>query len=166
VDKTRVLFLCLGNICRSPLAEGLFAKLAVESGVAQHFEVDSAGTGASYHLGEPADARSQRVAQQHGFTLQHRARQLVVADFEQFDYILCMDRKNFHHAQRLSEQVRNARAQCMLMRTYDPKGPGDVPDPFHGEQRDFEQVYEMLARSCQGLLTELMAGAKTKATGN
>ncbi|MEZ6242862.1 MAG: low molecular weight protein-tyrosine-phosphatase [Phycisphaerales bacterium] len=155
MDRQGVLFVCLGNICRSPLAEGIFIHMARERGVLDRFDVDSCGTGA-YHVGERADPRSIRVAKKHGIDLPSIARQFEPrADIERFDLILAMDRQNRRHLVRagaLEDRVR-------LMRSYDPtlavEDEMDVPDPYYGAGDGFQTVYEMLTRACAGLLDSL-----------
>lgn len=174
-SKTSVLFVCLGNICRSPLAEGIFSHQAGLLGLADRFEVDSAGTGA-YHSGEPPDSRSVAVAASHGVRLTGTARQVVVDDFGRFDVIVAMDRSNQRSLERLRKggarwdrgrrrQGRGGgarphgdrnRARIVMMRAYDPGGSDpDVPDPYYGGPGGFEQVYRILERACGALLDEL-----------
>lgn len=151
---TSVLFVCLGNICRSPLAEGIFRHQAEIRGLADRFEVDSAGTGA-YHTGEPPDSRSIAVAASHGVRLTGTARQVTVGDFGRFDVIVAMDGSNRRSLRRL----RDGRARLVMMRDYDAEaGDPDVPDPYYGGPDGFERVYRILERACEGLLDEL-AGA-------
>lgn len=146
----RVLFVCLGNICRSPLAEGILLRMANERGV--DVEVDSAGTG-DYHLGELPDPRARQVGERRGCEMTMRARQLRASDFEAFDLIVVMDRANEQDARRWAgsrpEKIR-------LARSFDPEAAGEiVPDPYYGSIEDFEDVAEMLERACEGILNEL-----------
>lgn len=175
--RTSVLFVCLGNICRSPLAEGIFTALADARGLAERFHVDSAGTGA-YHTGEPPDSRSVTVAAAHGVRLTGRARQAVPADFDRFDVIVAMDRSNRRSLERMRDGSRRGgrtgfgggrrtgtgpgsrpgrgRAELVMMRDYDPGvGGPDVPDPYYGGPDGFERVYRILESSCERLLDEL-----------
>jgi len=151
----RVLALCLGNICRSPLAEALLRRELAAAGVPA--VVDSAGTGA-WHVGEAADPRSREVAARHGVTLEGRARQLDVADYYEQDVILAMDASNLFDARRLSPP--NAEARLRLMRDFDPLAPGaDVPDPYYGGADGFALMYEMLERSAREFARRAAAGA-------
>ena len=152
-----VLFVCLGNICRSPLAEGIFAALAEERGLDGQFHVDSAGT-AAYHSGEPPDSRSTAVAAAHGIHLTGLARQVTPHDLERFDIVVAMDRSNQRSLERLHRRVRDGRAEIVMMRDYEPgaRDP-DVPDPYYGGPDGFERVYRILERACNGLLDELSA---------
>ena len=154
--KRRVLFVCLGNICRSPLAEGVFQHLVDERGLSDEYDVDSAGTGA-YHAGEPSDERSQEVARRHGITLTSVARKVVRSDFTSFDLVVAMDRENLHNLQRACPQEH--RDKVRMMRGWDPAGEGDVPDPYYGGPRGFDTVYEIVDRSCRALLDDLEGGA-------
>ncbi len=152
-EPTRVLFVCLGNICRSPLAEGVFLHLVREAGLAHRFEVDSAGTG-DWHAGERPDPRAIAVAKKHGVALPSRARQVTPADLDLFDHVLAMDRENLRDLERMSR--RSARARVRLLREHDPVRDGDdVPDPYYGGPSGFDLVYEMVHRSCSALLVEL-----------
>jgi protein-tyrosine phosphatase len=152
----RILFVCLGNICRSPLAEGVFRHLVREAGLEDRFEIDSAGTG-SWHVGEPPDPRTGKTAASHGVKLDGRARQLTAGDLERYDLVLAMDRDNLHDILYLdpkgsgSEHVR-------LFREFDPD-PGDlqVPDPYYGGPEGFEAVYRIVERTSQALLASLVA---------
>ena len=152
---TRVLFVCLGNICRSPLAEGVFRELIREEAVDHRYQVDSAGTGA-WHVGEPADRRSRAVAQKHGIALEGRARQVSDEDFRDFDVIIAMDREN----QGNLERIRNGgSARLHLLREFDPEAEDDaeVPDPYYGGPGGFDEVYDIVHRSCVELLEALEA---------
>ena len=152
--RTSVLFVCLGNICRSPLAEGIFLHLVNEAGLSDRFEIDSAGTGA-WHVGEMPDARATIVASQHGVNLTSRARQITDDDLEQFDWVIAMDRENLRNIERMALST-GSDAEIHLLREFDPEGGGDeVPDPYYGGTSGFETVYEMVHRSCQVLLDRL-----------
>lgn len=150
--STRVLFLCLGNICRSPLAEGVF-RAAVESrGIAAGFAIDSAGT-SGYHAGEPPDPGSVRIARRHGLDISgQRSRRLTDHDFDTFDFIIPMDRSN---QSRLSDRLPAERIP--LVREFDPEALGsfDVPDPWGGGANGFSDVYDMLERSMDGLIAHI-----------
>lgn len=148
-----LLFVCLGNICRSPLAEGVMAHLLDQEGLGEDFELDSAGTG-NWHSGDLPDPRSRETALRHGFRLTHRARTVVPPDFERFDLILAMDGDNFHNLQYMARNSQQKR-KIRMIRDWDPQGPGDVPDPYYGTSEDFELVWNMLDRSCRRLLQEL-----------
>ena len=155
-NQTSLLFVCLGNICRSPLAEGIFLHLVKEAGLTDRFEIDSAGTGA-WHVGESPDARAAMVASRHGVELESRARQITQEDLGRFDYVIAMDRENLRNIERLLEP-NGSGAQIHLLREYDEGTEGDeVPDPYYGGASGFETVYEMVHRSCQNLLDRLKA---------
>lgn len=155
---TSVLFVCLGNICRSPLAEGVFRHLVEERGLGHRFTIDSAGTGA-WHAGERPDPRSIQVAESHGVDLPGRARQVTPEDLRRFDWVIAMDRENLSALARMADAVDGA-PRLHLLRDFDPDADGDeVPDPYYGGARGFENVYEMVHAACTGLLTTLSPGA-------
>ena len=151
---TRVLFVCLGNICRSPLAQGILEQLAsARNGASPPIHIDSAGTGA-WHEGEPPDPRMRRVAAGNGVSLdQQRARQVRAADFEAFDHILAMDTENLEDLVRICPVAH--RGKLALLRSYDPEGGADVPDPYYGGPDGFDRVFTIVERSCMGFLESL-----------
>ena len=153
---TRLLFVCLGNICRSPLAEGLFIKKVKDLGIYDRFTIDSAGTSA-YHIGSLPDPRTRKHASEQGVHLGSCARQFKKADFFEFDLILAMDKENMRNIQSLEPAVSDPLASVMLMREFDPLGKGlDVPDPYYGGERGFQDVYDILDRSTSQLLEYLL----------
>lgn len=153
-DPTSVLFVCLGNICRSPLAEGVFLDLLRQEGLEDAFRVESAGTGA-WHVGELPDPRSREVAERHGVELPSRARQVTPDDLRDFDLVVAMDRSNLDDLREMMEE-HGGRARLARMRDWDPDpGDGDVPDPYYGGDSGFDRVYEMVHRSAARLLQEL-----------
>ncbi|MEO1655619.1 MAG: low molecular weight protein-tyrosine-phosphatase, partial [Bacteroidota bacterium] len=133
----KVLFVCLGNICRSPMAEGIFKQMVNELGL--DIICDSAGT-SSYHIGELPDERMRLTAKNHGIDLTHRARQLAQDDFDKFQYILAMDQSNYQNIMNLKIRVSSqAEPTIKLIRDFDPhQGNKQVPDPYYGDQEDFE----------------------------
>lgn len=149
----RVLFVCLGNICRSPLAEGVMRHLVAERGMQEKIEVDSAGTGA-WHVGEAPDARSIEIAARNGVSLDGQsARKVGPADFRDFTRVVAMDASNFRDLRAVAPT--GALADLRLLRDSDPEGAGDVPDPYYGGGDGFANVYSMVERSCRALLDEI-----------
>ncbi len=149
----RILFVCLGNICRSPAAEAVFAALAAEAGRAHDLAVDSAGTG-NWHAGEQADARMRQAARARGVAITSIARQVTHADFERFDLILGMDASNVSALHRLAPAIH--RSKIRLFRELDPEAPGeDVPDPYYGGADGFEEVLDIVTRTGHAWLIEL-----------
>lgn len=150
---TSILFVCLGNICRSPLAEGVFIHLA--NGAQVDVRVDSAGTG-SWHAGERPDARARAVARAHGIELPGHARRVRASDMSDFDYVIAMDRSNLARLAALGRSSHGS-ARLRLLREYDPEAgrDKDVPDPYYGDQDGFEECFRIVERSCQGLLESL-----------
>ncbi len=154
-----VLFVCLGNICRSPVAEGVFRELVAEQGLAQQFSCDSAGT-SSYHLGDLPDRRSRENALEHGLTLTHRARRMTGEDLAMFDYFVAMDQANYEAVMKISQRsvglVHND--NVFLLREFDPaiNDQPNVPDPYYEGPEVFEEVYEIAHRCCQKLLAYLV----------
>jgi len=151
-----VLFVCLGNICRSPTAHGVFARRVERAGLADAIRVDSAGTG-DWHLGLPPDPRTQRAALTRGYDLEHlRARQVALADFRHFSYILAMDNANLRNLERLRPNWYRGELDLFL-RAGGCNGSLEVPDPYHGDARDFEQVLDLVEVAADGLLAALRA---------
>jgi len=150
-SQTSVLFVCLGNICRSPLADGIFTHLVNHRGLADQFHIDSCGTG-DWHVGNPPDPRSVLVASKYGIDLSDlRARQFdASSDPSDFDLIIPMDAAN--HRELIKQGTPNDKVR--LMRSFDPTltGNHDVPDPYYGGDDGFDKVYEMLMRACEGML--------------
>lgn len=154
---TRVLFVCTGNICRSPLAEGVLRQRARERGVEGRVLADSAGTGA-WHIGEPPDPRSVDVATRNGVPLEGRARRVTDEDLHEFDLVVAMDRSHLRHLEGMKDRV-GGEAVLALMRDFDPDpGDGQVPDPYYGGADGFDHVYAMIDRSVDLLLDHLADG--------
>lgn len=150
--KIRIIFVCLGNICRSPLGEGIFRHLVEERGLSEHFYIDSAGT-ASYHTGEKPDPGSIRAAKKHGVSLEGQyARQFTKEDLTQWDYIIAMDSSNHRNICKLGA----IRGNIHLLREFDPEEPGDVPDPWAKGDDAFLETYAIVHRSCVGLLDHII----------
>ncbi len=153
----RLLFVCLGNIIRSPLAERLFLDLAHQAGVADNFSVDSAGTG-NWHSGESPDPRMVETAKQHGIALGGTARQVRPKDLDEFDLILAMDGDNRAGLLQLA-RAPEQRGKIRMLREFDPQRDDlEVPDPWYGGRGDFEQTYQIIERSVRGLLEALERG--------
>jgi protein-tyrosine phosphatase len=154
---TSILFVCLGNICRSPSAEGVVRDLAAREHPPLVLELDSAGT-AGYHIGAPPDLRSQAAARRRGIDISDlRGRRVESADYSRFDLILAMDRQNLTDLKR--GRPRNARAQLRLFLEYAPEcGMLEVPDPYYGTERDFERVLDLCTAAARGLIAELRQG--------
>ena len=157
----RLLFVCLGNICRSPTAEGVMRELVREAGLEDSVELDSAGTGA-WHVGSPPDARAVDAARARGVTLEGFARQVRRDDFDDFDLILAMDRSNLRELRQLKDGAAG-RAKLRLLREFDPAGASDedleVPDPYYGAAGGFDEVLDLVQAACAGLLARIDAGA-------
>src|SRR4051794_18263084 len=152
----RLCFVCLGNICRSPTAEGIMINLVHSAGLASRFEIDSAGT-AAYHVGERADRRSRQTAKTRGVDLPSVARAFAHDDFERFDYVLAMDTQNQRNLLALARSPQ-ARAKVHLLRSFEPEHGRDglsVPDPYYGGPEGFDRVYDICDAACRGLLTHL-----------
>ncbi|MBQ0719939.1 MAG: low molecular weight phosphotyrosine protein phosphatase [Gammaproteobacteria bacterium] len=150
-----VLFVCLGNICRSPTAHGVFEKRVAELGLEQQIRIDSAGTG-DWHLGKQPDPRTILAAQRGGYDLRHlRARQVTALDFDLFDYILAMDGKNLANLRAM--QPRHFDGTLGLFLPFGQGSLDEVPDPYAGGEEGFQQVLEMVERATDGLLTHLRA---------
>jgi protein-tyrosine phosphatase len=154
----KILFLCYGNICRSPLAEGIFVDLAQKANLQVY--CDSAGT-VNYHVGDLPYFRSREVAQKHGITLTHRCRLLVAADFEKFDYILAMDKINIREAEKIAPIEAKRTAKLLLFRQFDKSTTEtEVPDPYGMGEKTFEECYQMLLRCCEGFIKEYFINQK------
>ena len=161
-EPQRVLFVCLGNICRSPLAEGVFQHLVRQAGSADRYHIESAGTGA-WHVGNLPDPRSRDVARRAGITLDSRARQVQPEDFHDFDHIVAMDRENLRNLQKL-RGVHGGDANLFRLRDHDPEpGDGEVPDPYYGGPGGFDDVLQMVWRACTQLLADLEDGGADEA---
>lgn len=154
----KILMVCLGNICRSPLAEGILKEKIFSRGL--HAEVDSAGT-AAYHEGEKPDPRSQAIAFKHGIDIsKQRARQFQVDDFEQFDLIFAMDTHNFHDLVALANNRHESEKVEMILNKVHPNEDRSVPDPYYGGRDGFQKVYNMLNAACEIIADEIAAKQK------
>ena len=153
MNRVKVLFVCLGNICRSPLAEAIFKHKVRERGWDNLIEGDSCGT-ANYHIGDNPDPRAIANATKNGIVINHCGRQLCEEDFESFDYILAMDSSNYRNILRL-ENSKKFSDKVKMMRSFDPHGHGDVPDPYYGGERNFQEVFDILNRSIENFLHHL-----------
>ncbi|MDI6401953.1 low molecular weight protein-tyrosine-phosphatase [Balneolaceae bacterium ANBcel3] len=156
----KVCFVCLGNICRSPTGEGVMQHLVNKEGLSAFIESDSAGTGA-WHVGEPANSKSSMIAEKYGVKLLSRARKFEYSDFEYFDLILAMDKENLRDLHQL-DRKKQFREKIMLMRAFDPMPENkEVPDPYYGGIHGFENVFQMVMRSCEQLLALLKPHIRT-----
>lgn len=154
MKQVGVLFVCLGNICRSPLAEAIFKHRVQQESLDHFFTVDSCGT-SSYHIGDPPDRRTMSNARRHGVEIRHLGRQIEINDLVRFDFILAMDQNNLRDIKRIqyADQLKH---KLYLMRHFDPVSPdGDVPDPYYGDEAGFEEVYTILDRSIGSFLDYL-----------
>ncbi len=156
----RVLFVCLGNICRSPTAEGVMRSLIEAEGMDGDVELDSAGTGA-WHVGSAPDPRAREAASAQGVTLAGQARKVEPGDFERFDLIVAMDGSNLRDLRAIAPSPEGS-GKVRLLREFDPASAGgrdlDVPDPYYGGEDGFGTVFEMVRAACQGLLDQIRAG--------
>ena len=157
-DTISVLFVCLGNICRSPLAEAVFRQVATEEGIESRFRIDSAGT-SGYHVGEPPDSRTAATAARRGVEVTGSSRQITGRDVESFDYLVAMDADNLREVERLVERagVGDDGPAVHLFREFDPEADGDleVPDPYYGGPSGFDDVHDLVERSARGFLEHL-----------
>jgi protein-tyrosine phosphatase len=154
MNKVSVLFCCMGNICRSPTAETVFRAKVEEAGLAEYITIDSVGTH-DYHIGDPPDLRTQRAAMQRGYDMSMlRGRQVEVADFSRFDYVLAMDNANLAILYRMCPQQQRERLGLFLGYAQKHK-EREVPDPYYGGERGFERVLDMVEDGAEGLLLHI-----------
>jgi protein-tyrosine phosphatase len=161
--RVRLLFVCLGNICRSPTAEGVMRALVAQEGLRESIEIDSAGTG-SWHVGSAPDERATAAARARGLVLEGAARQVRPEDLERFDLLLAMDGENVRELRALA-QDEEQRAKVHLLREFDSAGNDgptthdlDVPDPYYGGPGGFDEVLDLVQAACEGLLVEIREG--------
>lgn len=150
----KIVFICMGNICRSPSAEAVFAQLVKSRGLESEFQLDSAGTH-SYHIGAKPDQRSRQAARQRGIEMDHlRARQVVAADYERFDHLIVMDEANRRELQHMFPDKDQVKVQSMM--SFAPESThSEVPDPYYGGADGFDLVLDLLADASEGLLDHL-----------
>ena len=162
MNKVKVLFVCLGNICRSPTAHGVFEGFVQQQGLAESIEVDSAGTG-DWHIGHSPDRRSAAIAKQRGYDLSHlRARKVTVDDFSRFDYVLAMDETNLSDLNTLcpAEFVGEL---CLFLDFHPDQNYREVPDPYYGGDQGFDHVFDLVEVASQKLLEQIISRHQLKA---
>lgn len=150
-DKIKVILVCMGNICRSPLAKVILCDTLTKRNLIDNFIIDSAGT-ISYHVGEDADCRSIAIAAKHGLKMQHKARQLTKADIEFYDFIMVMDSKNYYDVLDIAMDSSN---KIYYLRKFNPESNVadlSIPDPYYGDEQDFELVYQLCQNSINGFI--------------
>ncbi|GIX41414.1 MAG: protein-tyrosine-phosphatase [Leptospiraceae bacterium] len=157
--KVKILFVCHGNICRSPAAQGTLEKLIKDKGLENYIEVDSAGT-SSYHVGEKPHAYTRKAAEEYGITINHIARQFKPEDFDTFDYIFAMDHYNYEDILRLAKKPEHQK-KVHLFREFDPAITDknhipDVPDPYYGGYNGFQEVQKIILRTAENLLNYII----------
>ena len=154
--KRRLLFVCLGNICRSPMAEGVFRRVAEDEGVLHLFDIDSAGLG-DWHVGQAPDPRAQAAAQNRGIDISGQsARQINPADYARFDLLLAMDGSNYQELVQLAPSDERHKIRRFL--DYAPHvGTQDVPDPFYGGREGFDHALDLIEQAARGLLAKLLS---------
>jgi protein-tyrosine phosphatase len=161
----RLLFVCMGNICRSPTAEAVMRGIVAREGLEGDVEIDSAGIGA-WHLGEPPDQRSTAAAKARGIVLEGAARQVTEADFEAYDLLLAADEQNVAALRALAPDDAAA-SKVVLLREFDPEsaaaGDLEVPDPYYGGADGFDHVIDLVQAACDGLLERLRAEGRVRA---
>ena len=161
----KVLFVCLGNICRSPIAQGIFEDTLKYNATANSIIdfVDSAGT-ANYHIGKLPDERMQKTAIEHGFNINHlRGRQVSVQDFEEFDYIFAMDKRNHENLMKICPKTQSNKVSLFLSHN-DSTTLMEVPDPFHGDEQDFIDVLNLIKEGSSSILKKILNDADSLAT--
>jgi protein-tyrosine phosphatase len=160
--RVRLLFVCLGNICRSPTAEGVMRQLVADQGLSDRVVVDSAGTG-SWHVGHPPDERATAAAARRGIVLEGTARTFAADDFDQHDLLLAADRDNLEVMRSIAPDDE-ARERVRLLREFDAEavaaGDLEVPDPYYGGPSGFDEVLDAVDRACRGLLDHLRADGR------
>ena len=155
----RVVFVCLGNICRSPLAEAIFKDKIRKRGIHNLFEVHSCGT-ANYHVGDSPDPRTIQNAKKNGVLIDHIGRQLNEEDLDYFDYVFVMDKSNYNNVLRLAN-AKQHQHKVFMLRAYDTINGEEVPDPYYGQEKDFQQVFEIVDRSVDGAILFLQQKMRT-----
>lgn len=154
MKKVRVLFVCLGNICRSPLGAAILKKKIKDEGMDSWVEVDSCGT-SNYHIGDGADPRTIASANSQGVPIDHCARQLTEEDLNSFDFVFAMDKSNYQNILRLAPG-RDLKNKVKMMRDFDSLSKGaEVPDPYHGAEKDFREVFDILDRCTTNFVEHL-----------
>ena len=147
------MFVCLGNICRSPLAHAVFQKLVDDRNLTDSYVVQSTGT-CAYHAGEQSDSRMRITASDRGVQINHKARQIFRYDLEDYDYIFAMDKNNYLGIRRLTTN-EDLLKHVFMFRDFDPIEKGDVPDPYYGGQKGFDDVFDIVNRTCSNILNLL-----------
>jgi low molecular weight protein-tyrosine phosphatase len=164
----RILFVCLGNICRSPTAEGVMRAQVADAGLSERFEIDSAGTG-GWHVGHPPDERATAAAARRGISLDGAARRVTPADLATFDHVIAMDSENLADLQRMASGEQHE-AVLTLLRSHDEtaseRGELDVPDPYFGGEHGFEHVLDVVEAGCRGLLRAITRQHMIGSDGN
>ena len=154
----KVLFVCMGNICRSPTAHGVMQHKVTERGLTQHIEIDSSGTHA-YHVGEKSDSRSRALATSKGIDMEYvRARKISINDYDEFDYILAMDKENLELIEYYAPQNHSANVSLFLSFANQAGGTDEevVPDPYYGGDAGFEHVFELVDLGCDALINHIL----------
>jgi len=148
------MFVCLGNICRSPAAQSVFEHKLKAAGLSEEWIVDSTGTDA-YHVGEQSDHRMRKAASRRGISIHHSSQRFSRSHFREFDYIMAMDKSNYRDLMFKAE-TEEEKSRIYLFRDFDPEGTGDVPDPWYGGPQVFETVLDLVERTCENIILKGM----------